>query len=156
MYDEFLKKFVVLSGKLSIGNPANADMRPLINMDAVNNVNGFVEEAIENGGKNLVVKSVFVPRKDCTNGSYTRPAVIEEAGQKSKLFQEEVFGAMIGAIRVSTKDEFFELANDSKYGLALYLFTKDLVLAQEASEKIRFGELYINMPGPEASQGYHT
>ncbi|MEM0143578.1 MAG: D-glyceraldehyde dehydrogenase [Candidatus Parvarchaeum sp.] len=156
IYSKFLKKFVAISEKLSIGNPAHADMGPLINVEAVKNVNGFIEEAIEKGGKNLVTKSAFSSNGDYANGFWVQPAVITGADQKSKLFQEEIFGPVIGAISIATKDELFELANDSKYGLASYLFTNDFMLAQEASEKIRFGELYINMPGPEASQGYHT
>ena len=50
----------------------------------------------------------------------------------------------------------FNKANDSKYGLSSYLFTSDPDLIFQASERVRFGELYVNMQGPEASQGYHT
>jgi glyceraldehyde dehydrogenase (NADP) (EC 1.2.1.-) len=57
---------------------------------------------------------------------------------------------------VSDPDETLSLANDSKYGLASYLFTESPEIMFKFSDSIKFGELYVNMPGPEASQGYHT
>jgi len=156
IYKKFIDKFTELSRRLKLGDPKIADMGPLINKDAVKSVRAFVNEALEEGGRELVNKGVGALGKNLKNGYYMSPSIIDGASQKSKLFQEEIFGPVIGAISVSDKEELFNLANDSKYGLASYLFTKDLALAQEASERIRFGELYINMPGPEASQGYHT
>jgi len=156
IYKKFIDKFTELSRRLKLGDPKIADMGPLINIDAVKSVRAFVNEALEKGGRELVNKGVGALGKNLKNGYYMSPSIIDGASQKSKLFQEEIFGPVIGAISVSDKEELFNLANDSKYGLASYLFTKDLALAQEASERIRFGELYINMPGPEASQGYHT
>ena len=54
------------------------------------------------------------------------------------------------------EEDLYRYANDSKYGLASYLFTSDPNIIYRASERIRFGEVYVNMPGPESSQGYHT
>jgi len=156
IYKKFMGKFTELSRRLKLGDPKTADMGPLINIDAIKSVSAFVNEAVEKGGRELVQKGTGILGKNFKNGYYMSPSIIDGASQNSKLFQEEVFGPVIGAISVSDKEELFKLANDSKYGLASYLFTNDLALAQEASERIRFGELYINMPGPEASQGYHT
>ena len=58
--------------------------------------------------------------------------------------------------KVTGEDELIEYANNSRYGLASYLFTEDQKLIFRASDEIRFGELYVNQIGPEASQGYHT
>ena len=156
IYDSFVKRFAAITKRLRLGNPRNADMGPLINSGALANLKETISEAIEGGGKLLAGEERPNMPQAYSSGYYIRPAVITGAGQKSRLFQEEVFGPAIGALSVSSKEELFEKANDSRYGLASYLFTKDLALAQEASERIRFGELYINMPGPEASQGYHT
>lgn len=152
IYDKFVKRFAELSGRLVLGSGPKADMGAIINKGAMESISSLTNDAIENGGKELTVRKRILQKR----GYYLSPVVISGLSQNSKLFQEEVFGPVIGAMRVSTKDELIKLANDSKYGLASYLFTKDLALAQEASERIRFGELYINMPGPEASQGYHT
>ena len=156
VYDSFVKRFAEITKRLRIGNPRYADMGPLINSAALANIKESVSEAVDEGGKLLAGNERAGIPGPYSSGYYMRPAVISGARQKSRLFQEEIFGPVIGALSVSSKEELFEKANDSRYGLASYLFTKDLALAQEASERIRFGELYINMPGPEASQGYHT
>ena len=156
IYDTFIRKFAELSKRLSLGSSASADMGPLINAGALKGIEQSVDDAVKSGAK--IVTGGRRPKLsvNVANGYYYAPTVIRDAGQKSKLFQEEIFGPVIGAMKISSKEEMFEKANDSKYGLASYLFTKDLNLAEEAAERIRFGELYINMPGPEASQGYHT
>ena len=145
-----------MSKALKVGVPSSSGMGPLINSSALESMENIVEESVGNEG--VVACGGAKPNlaDSGANGYYFKPTVIEGLDQKSKLFQEEVFGPVIGAIKVSSKEELFKYANDSKYGLASYLFTKDFALAQEASERVRFGELYINMPGPEASQGYHT
>lgn len=76
--------------------------------------------------------------------------------QGDEIFQEEVFGPVLGAMPVSDFDDAIRKANDSKYGLASYLFTKDPNLMFTAFEKVRFGELYVNMPGPERHRGGTT
>ena len=156
IYDSFVKKFVSMSKALKVGVPSGSGMGPLINSSALESMEKIVDESVGNGG--IVACGGGKPNlaDSGAKGYYFKPTVIEGLDQKSGLFQEEVFGPVIGAIKVSGKEELFKYANDSKYGLASYLFTKDFALAQEASERVRFGELYINMPGPEASQGYHT
>lgn len=156
VHTSFVKRFAELSRKLTIGAPSSADMGPLINKGAVENVGRYVDEAMGSGAKLVTGGKAPKVAQKLGGGYYYAPTVVENVDQKSKLFQEEIFGPVIGTVEVSSKDELFEKANDSRYGLASYLFTKDMNLAQEASEAIRFGELYINMPGPEASQGYHT
>ncbi|KJE49561.1 MULTISPECIES: D-glyceraldehyde dehydrogenase [Acidiplasma] len=156
IYDEFMKKFLEVTKRIKIGNPETADLGPLINKSALKNIQSVVENAKESGYKILTGGNVPNLEEPYRNGYFFEPTVIEDVNQDSPIFQEEIFGPVIGTEKISTTDELYRKANDSKYGLASYLFTEDPELMLEASEKIRFGELYINMPGPEASQGYHT
>ncbi len=156
VFDKFMKMIVDASKNLTVGDPEKAKMGPLINNTALSNMSKYVEEAEAEGGKVLIGGEKPKLSKELSEGYFYKPTIVTEVSQKSKLFQEEVFGPVIGAAKVSTFDEMLEKANDSKYGLASYLFTKDFKLANKAAEEVRFGELYINMPGPEASQGYHT
>ncbi|ARM76709.1 D-glyceraldehyde dehydrogenase [Acidianus manzaensis] len=157
VYDKFLNLFLEKTKTLKIGDPRNSDMGPLINNQAVNKVSGFVENAISQGAKVIYGGGKPELSDRLSKGFFYMPTIITDVKQNMEIFREEIFGPVIGAMKVSDDfNEVIELANDSDYGLASYLFTKDLSLAMKASREIKFGELYINMPGPEASQGYHT
>jgi NAD-dependent aldehyde dehydrogenases len=91
-----------------------------------------------------------------SKGFFYSPTLIGDADQQSSLFQDEIFGPVIGVKTVNDWDETIRLSNNSRFGLASYLFTEDNKRIFQAAEAVRFGELYVNMPGPESSQGYHT
>ncbi len=156
IYDEFMKRFVKAAGKLKTGDPRTSDVGPLINRSALETTEKFVHEAAESEMEILLGGKRPHLADNLKNGYFYEPTIIGDAPQDSGIFQEEIFGPVIGAAKVSGKDELFEKANDSKYGLSSYLFTKDPDLIFQAGERIRFGELYVNTPGPEETQGYHT
>lgn len=156
IYDTFVNRFVNATGKLRVGDPRTSDVGPLINRSALESTEKFVTEASSSDMQVLLGGKRPTLEKNLSNGYFFEPTIIGHAKQDSQIFQEEIFGPVIGATSVSTEDELFKKANDSKYGLSSYLFTKDPDLIFQASEKIRFGELYVNTPGPEESQGYHT
>ncbi|MDS0256631.1 aldehyde dehydrogenase family protein [Thermoplasmatales archaeon AK] len=156
VYADFMRKFVSAISKLKVGDPETADVGPLINKGALENMKKFVEKAKDDGGKVLTGGAVPSLSEPYSHGFFFKPTVIEGVGQNSELFQEEVFGPVIGVAEISTEDEAISKANNSKYGLASYLFTRDPDFIFRAAERVRFGELYVNMPGPESSQGYHT
>ena len=156
IYDSFMKRFVEVTKRLKVGDPSKSDMGPLINRNALETTESFVEGARSEGMK--VLYGGKRPKLDdpFKDGYFYEPTIIADAGSGSRLFTDEIFGPVIGAAKVSDPDDLIREANNSRYGLASYLFTRDHELIFKASEKIRFGELYVNMPGPEASQGYHT
>lgn len=157
VYDKFLNLFIEKTKSLKIGEPRSSDMGPLINKAALAKVSGFVEKAVSDGAKIIYGGNKPELPSRYSNGFFYMPTILTDVKQSMEIFREEVFGPVIGAMKVSDDfDEVINLANDSDYGLASYLFTKDVSLAMKASREIKFGELYINMPGPEASQGYHT
>lgn len=156
IYESFVDKFIKATRAMKVGDPETADMGPLINSSAVTTTNKFVDSAKASGAKVLAGGSRPELSGKFANGYFYLPTIVEEGDQKAELFQDEIFGPVTGVMRVDDLDEAISLANDSKFGLASYLFTKDFATAMKAAEKIRFGELYINMPGPESSQGYHT
>ncbi len=156
VYDEFLQKFVEATKKLRVGDPRSSDMGPLINRKALETTESFVEDALSSGTRLLIGGRRLNLQGQYGDGFFFEPTIMEGAQTDSRLFTEEIFGPVIGAAKVSDPEEMIDEANKSKYGLASYLFTKDSNLIFKASERVRFGELYVNMPGPESSQGYHT
>ncbi len=153
--DRFLPAFVKMAKALRIGDPRNngTDIGPMVSEQERETSIRFVELAKEEGGK--VILGGEKPR-DRTKGWFYEPTVIEDVGQKSSLVQNEIFGPVVPVLTVDTFDRAIEYANDSKYGLASYVFTKDNGRVFKAMHKIKFGECYINQVGPEQLQGAHT
>lgn len=156
IYSEFMDKLIIAIKKLRLGDPEHADVGPLINESALRTVEKFVKSGEENGFKVLIGGNKANLQGELSNGYFFEPTILEGTNLKSDVFQEEIFGPVIAATKVNSLDETIKISNDSKYGLASYLFTKNPKIIFEMAERIMFGELYINMPGPEATQGYHT
>lgn len=156
VYDKFMSMAASALSRIKVGDPRSSDMGPLINKAALETTEKFVEDARSSGSRILEGGTRPDVGKEFSKGYFYRPTLVSGADQGSEIFQEEVFGPVIGSIPVESEEDLFRLANDSRYGLASYLFAKDPNLIFRASEGIRFGEVYVNMPGPESSQGYHT
>ena len=153
--DRFLGHFVEAARALRIGPPTAeaTDLGPMVSRDERGTSEQFIELAVKEGSK--VVLGGGRPKSPPT-GWYLEPTVIDGVPQKSELVQKEIFGPVVPVLEVETFDQAIEMANDSEYGLASYVFTRDSSNVMNAMNKIRFGETYINQVGPEQLQGAHT
>lgn len=153
--DKFIAAFSKYVKLLRIGNPMDldTDLGPMVSKDQRETTERFVEKARSEGDKMLIGGKT--PAK-FRNGWYYEPTIIENVDQKSSLVQEEIFGPVVPIVGVESFDRAIEYANDSDYGLASYLFTRDSNRIMKAMQKIKFGEMYVNQVGPEQLQGAHT
>jgi lactaldehyde dehydrogenase/glycolaldehyde dehydrogenase len=153
--DRFLSKFVDAAKSLKVGDPTNSgtDLGPMVSKDERETSEKFIAVARDEGDK-IVLGGSRPP--NMSKGYFLEPTVIDDVGQRSKLMQEEIFGPVVPVMGVDSFDQAIEYANDSDYGLSSYVYTKDSNLMMKAMYKIRFGECYINMIGPEQLQGAHT
>jgi len=152
---KFMENFVKSAKALRIGSPTspNTDLGPRVNKTELESGEKFVEDAVDEGGKVVLGgRRPHEPKK----GFYYEPTIITDVGQESTLVQQEVFGPIVPVLEVDNFDKAIEMANDSNYGLASYVFTKDNTRIMKAMYKIKFGECYINSVGPEQLQGAHT
>jgi acyl-CoA reductase-like NAD-dependent aldehyde dehydrogenase len=152
--DRFLNAYVQVARGLRIGDPTNPiiDLGPMVSKKERETTEKFVQKARDEGDRIILGGS---PPKDA-KGFYYQPTVIDNVSEKSDLIQEEIFGPVVPVMSVDSFDKAIEYANDSKYGLASYVYTRDSNLVLKAMHKIKFGETYINMVGPEQFQGAHT
>ena len=153
--DRFLGRFVGMSKALRIGDPRaqGTDLGPMVTVKERETSERFIELAEDEGSK--IILGGGHP-KSMNKGWYLEPTVIDDVKQDSPLVQKEIFGPVVPVLAVETFDQAIEMANDSEYGLASYVFTKDNGNVMRAMHKIRFGETYINQVGPEQLQGAHT
>ncbi|HUI85531.1 MAG TPA: aldehyde dehydrogenase [Nitrososphaerales archaeon] len=153
--ESFVKSFVSLAKDLRVGPPTadGTDLGPMVSSQERGTAEGFVETAKEEGGRILSGGS---RPPGTAKGWFFEPTVIDGLSQDSRLVQEEIFGPVVPVLGVDDFDQAIELANDSKYGLASYVFTKDNNRIMNAMHRIKFGECYVNQVGPEQLQGAHT
>ena len=73
-----------------------------------------------------------------------------------EIMQDEVFGPGVPVMTVTDFDEGLRLANEIRYGLSAYVFTKDLRRMMRLVRELRFGEIYVNRPGGDAVHAHHA
>ena len=153
--DRFMGQYTKMARGLRIGDPMSAgtDLGPMVSQQERETSEKFIELASEEGSR--IILGGRRPEK-MKKGWYLDPTIVEEVDQDSPLVQKEIFGPVVPVLEVETFDEAVDLANDSDYGLASYVFTRDNRNVMKAMHRIKFGECYINQVGPEQLQGAHT
>lgn len=146
IFDSFVGKLVDELGKLVIGDPLDeaTDIGAIVSQSQYETVVGFIQSAIDDGG-HIVTGGVSRPVEQ--DGYFVAPTVITGAGADWAVTREEVFGPVLVAIPWDDEDEVMEWANDSEYGLAGYVFTKDLTVALRAANRLESGWIQVNRGG---------
>jgi len=154
---EFIQAFVTEAKKLAVGNPLQAAtaIGPKVNRDELEKVERYVTEAVKHGAR-VLTGGKRPEGATFQKGHWYEPTVLVDVKQNMPIMQEEVFGPVIPIMEFSEFDEAIGLANDSRYGLAAYLFTRDMDRVMRAVRDLECGELYINRGPGESIHGYHT
>lgn len=155
--EQFISMFLAEVAKLKVGNPLdlNVDVGPKVNRDELDKVERYVEEARQNGAR-ILTGGKRLARAEFSRGYWYEPTVLAGVRQDMKIMQEEVFGPVIPVMEFADFEEALSLANDSRYGLAAYLFTNDVNRILRAVRDMECGELYINRGPGESIHGFHT
>jgi lactaldehyde dehydrogenase/glycolaldehyde dehydrogenase len=154
---DFTDAFVKKVQELKLGDPLEQGtvVGPKVKRGELEKVERYVYEACENGAK------ILTGGKRPTGNSFGRgywfePTVLTDIRQDMRIMQEEVFGPVIPIMQFGDFEEAMTYANDSRYGLAAYLFTKDMNHVLRAVRDLECGELYINRGPGESIHGFHT
>ncbi|WP_275899583.1 NAD-dependent succinate-semialdehyde dehydrogenase [Bacillus piscicola] len=147
--EEFAEKYAAAVGELKVGDGFSEDVTvgPLIDDKALEKVEKQVEDAkakgasVLSGGKRVEGKTTF----------YT-PTVIAGATPDMLCMREETFGPVAPIATFQTEEEAIEQANDSDFGLAAYVFTKDLGRAIRINDALEYGIVGINDGLPSTPQ----
>lgn len=152
--DEFANLFVEEVKKLTVGNSLDetVDVGPLVNESGLEKVLEHVEDAIGKGATLLVGGEKYTEE----NGYFYQPTVLDNVTNEMKIMKEETFGPVAPITVFETDEEVIEAANDTEYGLASYIYTKDITRAIHVAESLDFGIIGLNdaLPGvPQAPFG---
>lgn len=155
--DEFIARLVHRVKQLRVGDPLAPDVQigPKVTRGELTKVAQYVSRAIEEGAQAAVGGSVL-QNGDYARGNWFEPTVLLNVRQDMEIMRDEVFGPVVPVMPFNDFDEAMSLANDSRYGLAAYLFTNDLNQLMRAVRDLECGELYVNRGPGESIHGFHT
>ena len=112
---------------------------PVINPDAIKSIQTLVDDAVAKGAE---VVTGGLP--DDAAGCFYPPTVLANIDQSMEVYREEIFGPVAPVIAFSSEEEAIAIANDTDYGLASYIYTRDLGRIWRVSEAIEFGMVGVN------------
>ena len=144
VHDEFVSLFVERAKtRYRPGDPFDPDvqMGPLVTRAQQKRVLNYIESGKQEGA--ALALGGFVPER-LKDGCYVEPTLFTGANNKMKISREEIFGPVAVVIPVDNVDEAVEIANDSIYGLAASIWTKDLRTAHKVAQGLESGVVWVN------------
>ncbi len=139
--DLFADKLSQAIQTLNVGNGLSetVSIGPLIHREAAQNVQAIVDDAINLGATPLIqaTKSLVAP-------PFIKPIILKHVSNQMRAFKEEIFGPVAPLIRFDTEEEAIRMANDTRAGLAAYLFTKDYSRSWRVAEALEYGMVGVN------------
>jgi len=128
--------------RLGWGREEGAGMGPMISKAAKERMGALVQDAIHKGAKVICGGKAA----DKPKGNYFMPTVLDGVTPQMQVYKEEIFGPIIPVLAYKDRDDIIAMANDTEYGLASYLFTKDYKNVFEIGEGLDFGTVCVNEP----------
>nr|WP_220795210.1 aldehyde dehydrogenase [Gluconacetobacter sacchari] len=145
LYHDFLERLVAATRALKVGHPFDpqTQVAPLIHPDHVANVDRWVDIARAEGGR--VLAGGHRPKgASWDDGYYYLPTIIDKVTNEAAICREEVFGPVLVAMPFDTEEDVIRMANDSQYGLACGVWTRDVTRALAIGRAITAGTVWIN------------
>lgn len=144
VHDELVSRVVERASTIRIGDPADPDteLGPLATPEQQTKVENYVAAAQQEGG----TLAYGGGRPDTgLDGWFHQPTVFTGLGNETRTCQEEIFGPVVAIIPFDDEDEALRIANDTSYGLAAGIWTKDLGRAHRVAAALEAGTVWVNM-----------
>lgn len=141
IYPEFARRLAEESAKLKVGNGMDGGVAagPLIDQNAVAKVEEVIADAIANGAKVATGGA-----RHELGGSFFQPTVLTDVPRSATIFSEEIFGPVAPLFRFDTEEEAIAMANDTPFGLASYVYARDVGTIFRVVEGLEFGMVGVN------------
>ena len=120
---------------------------PLVNREEYLKIDAQVRDALDKGAT-LVTGGTRLTDNNLHKGYFYAPTILSDVNASMKIYREETFGPVAPIITYRDEDIIVENANDTNYGLAAYVYTRDLSKAFTIAERLNFGIIGINDINP--------
>lgn len=133
--------------KMAPGMVDGAEMGPLVTAAHLEKVRGYVDAGVAEGAQ-LVVDGRNEKVQGSEEGFFLAGCLFDHVRPEMRIYKEEIFGPVLGIVRVDTFDEAVQLVNDHEFGNGAAIFTRDGDAAREFSHNVQIGMVGVNVPIP--------
>ena len=145
IYDEFVRRFVAGAKRLTVGDPMKPEtvMGPVAYEGHRDGIERFIESAKKAGAK-LLLGGERPNTPETRDGFFVMPTIFGDCDNRMEFMQEEIFGPVVGLVRVKTPEEAVALTNDTRYGLCASIWTRNVRLGMVMADQVKVGTVWIN------------
>ncbi|MDZ4145522.1 MAG: CoA-acylating methylmalonate-semialdehyde dehydrogenase [Burkholderiales bacterium] len=137
--------------KIKNGLQLDAEMGPIVTRAAHERITGYIDLGVKEGAQLVVDGRGFNPQatgEGCADGFWMGGSLFDHVQPGMRIYKEEIFGPVLGCVRVANFAEAVQLVNDHEFGNGVSCFTRDGNVAREFARRIQVGMVGINVPIP--------
>ncbi|APT93522.1 betaine-aldehyde dehydrogenase [Corynebacterium phocae] len=142
IYDEFVQRYTEVAKRVKVGLPSDptTEVGALVHPEHYDKVVSYIEI----GKQEATLAAGGGRPEEFPEGNFIQPTVFVDVAPDARIFQEEIFGPVVAITPFDTDEQALELANNTKYGLAAYVWTADLKRAHNFAQKVEAGMVWLN------------
>ncbi len=145
IHDEFMDKLIARMRLARLGDPRRpeTEVAPVATEQQLAKVLAYIDIARSEGAR-CVLGGTRATRPECGDGWFVEPTIFTDVTNDMRIAREEVFGPILSVLRFETQEDAIAIANDSPFGLAAGVWTRDLARALALPKRLKAGTVWVN------------